>query len=403
VNVPGAGLFREEALQHYLQAEDGHGLVRVSPPWTWAVLWIVLAALFAALVAGVAGSVEINSRGLAILRPVGGVRTLTSQVSGTIASVDVHSGQLVKAGAQLLRIDAPALQGQLLEADRQLAAVRSDFQAATDRQDQYYRQQEANIRSRIQNFEELVASQQNSSARIEAKLSAMQKLTSAGLVSRISEADTKEAVAQAKRDLNMAQQNLEQARQELASLGSQRQDELWQRQQILSSALSRRDSLAIQLRQTRMLAPQDGVVEALLVQPGEVVQPGETVGKLIPENATMQVVSFLPEKDRAFVKVGDEVRLELQQLPYAEYGTLQARVVRVGDDLASPYEIREALGDEQKITDPTYRIELRIVDASAATAAKVKLRTGMLMNARFTLRRQRPITFVLDPLRRWFR
>ncbi len=35
--------------------------------------------------------------------------------------------------------------------------------------------------------------------------------------------------------------------------------------------------------------------------------------------------------------------------------------------------------------------------------AKVKLRTGMLMNVRYTLRRQRLVTLVLDPLRRWFR
>jgi multidrug efflux pump subunit AcrA (membrane-fusion protein) len=115
------------------------------------------------------------------------------------------------------------------------------------------------------------------------------------------------------------------------------------------------------------------------------------------------VVSFLAEKDRAFVKPGDDVRLELDQLPYAEYGTLQAKVIRISDDLASPYEIREALGEDQKLDAPAYRVELEITDAASLHAAQVRLRTGMLMNVRYTLRRQRFITLVLDPLRRWFR
>lgn len=75
----------------------------------------------------------------------------------------------------------------------------------------------------------------------------------------------------------------------------------------------------------------------------------------------------------------------------------------MNDDLASPYEIREALGEDQKLDAPAYRVELEITDASALELANVKLRTGMLMNVRYTLRRQRLITLVLDPLRRWFR
>jgi len=191
--------------------------------------------------------------------------------------------------------------------------------------------------------------------------------------------------------------------QELASLAGRREEELWQRQQVLSGAQNRRDSLALVRRQTLVEAPEDGTVEALLARLGEVVQAGQVVGKLIPRGSPLQVVSFLAERDRAFVKVDDEVHLELDQLPYAEYGTLRARVVRISDDLASPFEIREALGEDQKLDHPTYRVELEITDARAASAARVKLRTGMLMSVRYTLRRQKLVTLVLDPLRRWLR
>jgi len=75
----------------------------------------------------------------------------------------------------------------------------------------------------------------------------------------------------------------------------------------------------------------------------------------------------------------------------------------VSDDLASPFEVREAFGEDQKLEAPSYRVELEIVDTKPLDEARVKLRTGMLMNVRYTLRRQRLITLVLDPLRRWFR
>jgi len=196
---------------------------------------------------------------------------------------------------------------------------------------------------------------------------------------------------------------LDQTKQERAALESRRQDELWQRKQVVQNAETKRDALAFVQGQTVVTAPEDGVVEALLVKPGEVVQPGQAVGKLLPQGASLQVVSFLAEKDRAFVKPGDHVHLELDQLPYAEYGALRAKVVRVSDDLASPFEVREAMGEDQKLEAPSYRVELEIVDTKPLDEARVKLRTGMLMNVRYTLRRQRLVTLVLDPLRRWFR
>ena len=76
---------------------------------------------------------------------------------------------------------------------------------------------------------------------------------------------------------------------------------------------------------------------------------------------------------------------------------------RIADDLASQFELREALGDNPLPAQPTFRVELRITDAGAVTRAGASLRPGMLMNARFTLRRQRLITLVLDPLRKWLR
>lgn len=400
---PSSNLFREEALKHYLEAEEGRGLVMVSPPWTWALLWVFLAGIGAALVASFLGHVEVNGRGRGIVRPMGGVRMLVSQSVGTVGSIEVHSGEAVKTGAILLRIEAPTIQSQLLEAERQAESVKTDYQAVSIRQDETYREQAQRLRARIAQLNYQVSSYRSSLRIYERKLQAKEALQNDGLISPLEVDDAREALAQANRQVSASKQALDQAKQELASLGSRRQDELWQRKQVIQNAETKRDAMRFVQEQAVVEAPEDGTVEAFLVKPGEVVQAGQVVGKLIPQGTLLQVVAFLAEKDRAFVKPGDMAHLELDQLPYAEYGTLQAKVVRISNDLAAPYEIREALGEDQKLDAPVYRVELEITNTKALDAANAKLRTGMLMNVRYTLRKERLITLIMDPLRRLFR
>lgn len=395
-------LFREEALKHRLAFEEGRGLVRVSPPWTWALLWIVVSGLCAAIATSFVGKVEVTGRGRGILRPATGVRVLTSQLGGTVVRVEARSGERVKAGTSLLRIESPTVQAQLLEADRELEALRTQYSTVSSQQDEHYSEQIANLKARAKRVEEQIASLRSSAQHYERRVQADLGLLKRGLVSEMAVSETRDSLAQAQRQLSAAEQTLDQTRQELASLESRREDELWNRQERLAAAQNKRDALAVVLRQAVIEAPQDGTVEALLVKEGEVVQAGQPLGKLVPVDSPLQVVSFLAERDRAFAKPGDEVQLELDQLPHAQYGTLRAKVLRIGDDLASPSEIHDALGD-QKLEAPSYRVELEITDARAAESANVKLRTGTLMNVRFTLRTERLITLVLNPLRRWFR
>jgi hypothetical protein len=74
-------------------------------------------------------------------------------------------------------------------------------------------------------------------------------------------------------------------------------------------------------------------------------------------------------------------------------------VERIGTDLASPAELQEAFGSpEARREGPCFRVEIRI---EPPPEGPLSLRPGMLLDARFTLRRQRLATLVLEPLRRW--
>lgn len=393
------GLFRKTAIEHYLRGEEGSGPLRVSPPWTWALFWTLAAALLVALVGSLAGSLEVTGRGRGILRPAPGIQILNSPIGGTVAQVHAGSGQSIRAGEPLLQLDSTSLNAQFLEAERGLQLLQLDFRAFALRQDRLQADQEASLRARLRMLEEQEASQVDSVGLYQRKLSANQELKKSGLVSSIAVEDAAEALAQALRQLGASRQASVQVRQELASLQARREDELWRREHNLLQAKSRCDALQLSLGQALVKAPVEGTLEAILVKPGDVIQAGQALGRLLPKGAPLQVVAFLPEKDRAFVKAGDNVRLELDQLPYAEFGTLKARVARIAGDLASAQEIQETMGEAGRLEGANYRVELELTGAQGPTGAP--LRMGMLMNVRFTLRKQRPITLFLEPLRRW--
>jgi len=343
--------------------------VRVSPPWTWALLLVLLSGLGSLLLASIIGKVEVNGRGRGILRPRTGIRVVIAKVEGTVGQIEVRSGQRVKGGTLLMRIDAPPLQAQLLEARRQMETVRKHYKVTAALQDQAQTEQARRLTARIDKLKNQIASQLGSIELQDRNLHRNLVLEQQGILSSATTDQAREASANAQRQLNLMEQSLEQTSQERAALANGRQESLWNRRQTIQNAEVRTEALAFALGQTCLEAPEDSVVEAMLVKPGELVRAGQALCKLIPQHAPLHVVSFLEEKDRAFVKPGDEVMLELDQLPYAEYGTLKARVERISDDLTSQFEIQEALGDNPLPNRPTFRIELRITDCRAVEKA----------------------------------
>ncbi|HEX9082441.1 MAG TPA: biotin/lipoyl-binding protein, partial [Holophagaceae bacterium] len=174
------GLFRKTAIEHYLRGEEGGSPIRVSPPWTWALFWTLAVALAVALIAACTGKVEVTGRGRGILLPLPGIQILNSPIGGTVAQVFLKTGQTVRSGEPLLRLDSATLQSQLLETERDLQMLQSDYQAFSRRQDQLYAEQEASLRARAAMLQDEVASQANSVGLYRRKLQANQELQRAG-------------------------------------------------------------------------------------------------------------------------------------------------------------------------------------------------------------------------------
>jgi HlyD family secretion protein len=208
----------------------------------------------------------------------------------------------------------------------------------------------------------------------------------------------------AERQLANAQLAHRQATQDLVNLRAQRMAQTWRDTTDLEIAKARASAVGFMERQTNVIAPVTGLVDGLVIKAGDLVQPGQLMAKLIPKDCLLVVVAFLQEKDRAFVKDGDEVELELNQYTYSEFGTIRGRIHSVAADLASPSELQEAFGSSptQNTEGPSFRVEIEVLeDPKALEVRKIRLRPGMLLSVRFTLRRQNLITLAIDPLRKW--
>lgn len=400
-NSAFSGLFRVQAQEHLLQGDGDDTPLRVSPPWTWAVVCIVSIALIALILASLFGSVEVNVRAPGIVRPAFGLRPIASPTRGTVAEVTARSGEAVEAGQVLVRLDAPDLQAERLQAERRVELLSTRLAAVTDTQTRLHHSQASNVSGRIDKLKTQLESQRRTVAVYRQKWQAMNELAQSRMVGSLAVAEAQEQMFRAERELMGFEQGVEAARQELAALDSRQQADLWQYEQALADAQARLQALRIVADQLVVRAPVAGVLEALVVAPGDSVEPGQMLAKLIPKGVALQAVVFLPEQHRAFVKPGDPVELELDQLPYGEFGTVRARVRRISQDLASSHEVRDALTDPRDLVGSSYRVELDLAADGATRAAHVGLRSGMLGQARFTVRRQRPITLFLQPLRKW--
>lgn len=401
--MPDLSIFRTSALQHHFN-RDTEGVpvpLRIAPAWTWGLCWVMVGLLVLAAVLSFTMRVEVNDTGRGQLHLASGARPLIAPVGGTVVRIHVKNGQRVCAGDILLELDAAAVQSQLFEAERALQQLDRVARPAQGAMEELAHQQEREILRRLASLRAQVQSQEQSISLYERKHQANETLAKEGLVAQMNVEDSKEAVAQARRALAAAQQSMMSVQQEYQAFQSRRKEDQLQHSQEAQTIRTKRDALAISLAQLQMRAPEAGIVDGLYVRIGDVVASSQEVVHLVPEGAALRAFTLLPEKDRAFLKVGDGVRLEVSQYPPAEFGTLGSRVLRIGEVPATQAELKDVLGDATKVEDATYLVELVVVPDERKPIARQSLRTGMEVQARYTLRRQRPITLLLEPLHRW--
>lgn len=141
----------------------------------------------------------------------------------------------------------------------------------------------------------------------------------------------------------------------------------------------------------RILAPATGVItEVAFTQPGDKIQANTPLGGIAAEDARPLLKIEIPERDRAFLRVGQAVQIKFNAFAYQRYGFIEGTL-----EYVSP---STQLSDKMK--EPVYKGRVTLErDYFEVENERYPLRYGMEAIAEIVVRKRRLIDLALDPFR----
>lgn len=157
-------------------------------------------------------------------------------------------------------------------------------------------------------------------------------------------------------------------------------------------------------RSSILKAPVSGRVQQLQVHTlGQVAQTGQRLMIIVPDGTKLEVEAMLLNKDKGFVREGQQVRIKLETFPFTKYGTLSGEVLNVSNDAIPFQNNNEAAQQEETAKDAAgplvfpIRISLN-EETIRVDGADVAITPGMSVTAEVKTGDRRVIEFLLDPL-----
>ncbi|BAZ17164.1 HlyD family secretion protein [Calothrix sp. NIES-4071] len=165
-------------------------------------------------------------------------------------------------------------------------------------------------------------------------------------------------------------------------------------QSQIAQTISQITSLKLQLQQRVVKSPIDGVIfEFPVSKPGEVVQTGQKVAQIAPQNTDFVLKANMPSQDSGFLKVGMPVKIKFDAYPFQEHGIVPGKVTRISPDS----KVSQTPGG----TIETYELEIALEQQYIQNGKKhIPLTAGQTATAEVIIRQRRIIDFVLDPFKK---
>jgi len=142
-------------------------------------------------------------------------------------------------------------------------------------------------------------------------------------------------------------------------------------------------------------APQDGTVTAVLGEPGQWLTPNQPLASILPKDAAIEAVLYVPSRAIGFVETGKPVQIRYPAYPYQKFGQYSGTVKEIARTALAPEEL--------KLVGATQETFFRVVvslDSQSATAygKQIRLQDGMQLEADILIDTRRLYEWVLDPL-----
>jgi hemolysin D len=445
--------------------------------WTRGLLYFL--AIFTAIALPWAMFSQVDETGKATgrLEPSGKTFILDAPVAGTVANINVQTGDIVDAGESLLELESDLAsselqqlqakltgqqnqlnqlellkkqllltvniqeqetQAQKLEKQAQVSQAQQQFQFSQTSYNSQKSAKLAQINQAKQNFvysQTAVNSAQKVLTKAQIEIKRYRQAVKQGVISEAQVVEQEYLIAEKQQAFDKAQSEFEQAKLRLgqqqnsyaqairqaksgiakAQLQLQQQEKgdrtltytgklavLKSREQLknteseiatlateIAQSQSEIASAQYQLKQTVLKAPVQGTVFDLPIQkPGDVLQPGDKVAEIAPEDSPLVVMAQMATAESGSLAKGMPVKLKFDAYPFQDYGIVTGKLTGI-----SP------TSKQGKVAN--YNLEIKLDRDCLPTANKcIALRPGDTVIAEVILRQRRIIDFILDPFKK---
>jgi hemolysin D len=434
-------------------------------PINIGMLRVICAFVSFALLWAFLGHIDILAIAQGKVQPSGRVKTIQPIDSGRVTLINVHNGQHVNAGEALIQLDPAeaiadertsstsylAFKGEVLRRRTSLQGAKTlsieelpkidwpDFipRPIRDREDRVLKGDLEQIRSSVQSIEAQVAQKEREEKKLESQINSQEMLIETlkqrvamrkGLLARGS--TSKAAVIDATETLQTQETGLAGQKGQLeetkAAINVLMKDKvktinsfIAENQQKISEAEREADELEqktakahVKTDHTTLTAPIAGVVLGLAVTTkNQVIQSGEEIMRIVPDDAALEIEAYVENKDIGFVKVGQEAIIKVESFPFTRFGTLNAVVTHVSHDAIPEPDATNSegmpakskkdafLGGAQRTQNLVFQILLKANrDYMAVQDTKIPLSPGMAVTAEIKTGKRRIIDYVFSPL-----
>jgi len=303
---------------------------------------------------------------------------IASRVQGTVSELKVKDNERVQKGQILLSLEdqdyraaLDKAKAELAEAEARMSASGADTQAA---QETY----EAARNAEVAVAEANVAARTASRTKAQADLERMKPLAERHEISALTFDAYRTTADVADQELASAKKRLEAVRQEV-KVRQSGATSARAREQASGAAIAKARAtlraLELQLSYCTITAPSAGLVTRRTVEPGQIVQPGQSLLMLVPLEEVWVTANF-KETQLKDVQPGQEAEIEVDMNGRTIKGKVDSIAGSTGSKL-SLFPPENAAGNYVKVVQ---RVPVKIVlDAKEAEAAG--LRPGLSVTA----------------------
>jgi adhesin transport system membrane fusion protein len=399
------------------------GTRRRREPLTGARLIIVSVAIGFAifLLWAMLAQVDEVTRGQGKVIPSSKVQLIQSTQAATVAELMVRSGQQVKKGQLLARLDSPESRSVLAETEAlqarserlqsegtgsalslggeeaTLSAVRrqalSSRVAALRASAEQRRRDGAEAAATINSLTRSLALAQDNVNRLA-------PLAAKNIVPQTELSDAQREVVDLQGRIAAAREQQGRAMAAVSEALSQANEASFTfRQDALSEASQVNQKIAVNEQTLRgrnnagrmeLRSPVDGDVNDVQVTTiGGFVQAGEKVMEVVPMGDKLLVETRVKPSDIAFIKVGDKALVKVTAYDFSTYGGLEGRVVQVSADSIYDEVERQAFFNVIVETNRSFLV---------AAGRKLPIAPGMMTDTQIITGRKSVLTYLLKPV-----